>query len=1489
MPRIFAMGNPVQVQPVSKAVTPRFDVRAGGDNCLVEAVNGIGKTSSLVDPLMSLFDFKYGEGKDRGALADSLAATGLDCPYSWYADVLLDENPKAATVNDMCLVGYVFVASREDGTQRARIDGTRFAIPHSSKIYSEGGIADVMPYEALGIKFFDTLPDGGMEIRTLSDVERQLKALSQKTPDMVISRIKNRREAAWVRVLDRMLGFDAGRWWEFEKAIVGKEGVADVVKDGPDGERTFYDRFLYEAIRGACFGEDSVGPISDKLTSFVQDNANRAEYNERLRDAKSLSGSLDSLGESGRGMAAAEERLRDEKQRAGQLLGRIESAGCEAADERARLSGELSELEESLTLSRMKLKSLEVMRAEDEVREARFAEGDAESRAARDEAAAADAEYDLRLAEFSNALIELDGSRHNVTACERALRDLKEGGDNGRIADLAWTLAALHEERISAAKESLSTANDEFNRLSSAEHDASRVVEAAEGDVIESAADARRADVALAASYESVKLSLHAAAADRLCRDEDQTVDSDGIRKLMANAEAAYSREIDEVARLDDAILKASATLGELKERVTDATDCKRDAECEAKGSAAALAGLEDALSVTSAELGVSVDCLGGKQQIGEIIDSLDKQACAKRGDIECLGTRSETLGAMISSMRKGCYGVPDEAAVMMERSGIAFQWGGAMMRSLLECGREDQAIEVISRFPAMAVSVIVDDDDIEAMQRLAGSGHGEWFEGALPVIPSSAVHGLSPDKSLCLSSVGLEYLQNPEQMLEDTLLEQSRVNEELREKQEGLDRLTRSVTELQVISKTWYGGGLTSLADYSDAAHRCSDAAEVARRCLAELEDRKLNAEERAGRLAGERKDAQTRLQEVTGQRERIRAALSGMDALEKEKKEAFAARQRHYATKNTLEAARSRRNGVSDELRRARLRLDDARAHLDIVNREMSGIPSPREEKSVVEGSFDELRSEYVARCASQSRTAGAAKERLADAERRADNAGRRADMNRVRLENALSRREKAGCLKRTEPERYKETQPPEVVFALEARYREAEGGAAESKGLLAAAHETWERAERKHQELVRRYESRFGRPPLCCDELEGFDSSEPERIEEDVRQVSYKRDSLLRKCDSLGKAASILVGMDVEAIPSSDGEKIDAEEALEAAGQARDSFVKIQSGVKKARGAIERLRLNCLGMLATSRLADQFQARMDRIVQSAREGEVGRSVIDMCDRMTRELNMLQVNIEGKLSFSEIQLSSAIDLMSELLGDTLTVYREIQAASDGALRINATTRRNANRDEFDAAFSKWVTGRLDAIINLYSSKPDGMSEENIRFELRQRLLSPEALTNFYVMQTQGDSSLRVTFRNPRDYASGYVSWRDAMGSSGGEKTSVILTLLTAMLASCFRANGESRSGFMLLDNPFANMSSDDKVESWLNAAAACRMQIISTTQPRPPLSALSGFPSHVKLGRVARGDTFMLATKVVSSGGRLFADYAIERGDGIQQRIKI
>lgn len=93
-----------------------------------------------------------------------------------------------------------------------------------------------------------------------------------------------------------------------------------------------------------------------------------------------------------------------------------------------------------------------------------------------------------------------------------------------------------------------------------------------------------------------------------------------------------------------------------------------------------------------------------------------------------------------------------------------------------------------------------------------------------------------------------------------------------------------------------------------------------------------------------------------------------------------------------------------------------------------------------------------------------------------------------------------------------------------------------------------------------------------------------------------------------------------------------------------------------------------------------------------------------------------------------------------------------------------------------------------------------------------------------------------------------------------------------------------------MLLDNPFANLSADDKLSDWLGVLEHAGMQVIATSMSNPPLVAAHGFGTQYRLERMSSGDgRAAILSEEVRADQSLATSFVRVRNYAIQDRLDI
>lgn len=290
---LVALLNPVLVQhPFRRAID--LNLIYGAQNALVEADNGVGKTSTIIDAALSVFDSDYvlrgsARGDDQGRVTTAQAMMESGCGHISVTmlDFLLEDG-RIVDGNDMVLVGKV-IDNNDYGTNplRAKEHSLRFIMHHSSEIYDRMEDPGFLPYEELGLRFTEW-PEGRAGkplIRPFKDVREDIQRLAAGRDDYC-RYTSYAQSGEFIERVREETGFDAARYLSIFGSILNAEGLSKL--EDLKAEQ-FNERMVYEPLTALFLdAADADGKnvtvkknCLDLLVSFVEKDSKKTV----LRDA----------------------------------------------------------------------------------------------------------------------------------------------------------------------------------------------------------------------------------------------------------------------------------------------------------------------------------------------------------------------------------------------------------------------------------------------------------------------------------------------------------------------------------------------------------------------------------------------------------------------------------------------------------------------------------------------------------------------------------------------------------------------------------------------------------------------------------------------------------------------------------------------------------------------------------------------------------------------------------------------------------------------------------------------------------------------------------------------------------------------------------------------------------------------------------------------------------------------------------------------------
>lgn len=1402
---LVALLNPVLVQhPFRRAID--LNLIYGAQNALVEADNGVGKTSTIIDAALSVFDSDYvlrgsARGDDQGRVTTAQAMMESGCGHISVTmlDFLLEDS-RIVDGNDMVLVGKV-IDNNDYGTNplRAKEHSLRFIMHHSSEIYDRMEDPGFLPYEELGLRFTEW-PEGRAGkplIRPFKDVREDIQRLAAGRDDYC-RYTSYAQSGEFIERVREETGFDAARYLSIFGSILNTEGLSKL--EDLKAEQ-FNERMVYEPLTALFLdAADADGKnvtvkknCLDLLVSFVEKDSKKTVLRDayawllrKIDDSDKLKAKFDALKSAEDAAAAAQGSIDG-------LYGNAVANAERARADREQVKREIAELEDELADLEHRKCSREVIEAEDVLDMASKALDTAQSGASRAESEMKLADFEWRRADWLVAARDAETARGRRDAAQESLNEKKRGAVGTRADDLAWTLHDSHGTRMAAAKEALDAATAKRTELT-AERDA-----------------ASTAKAGAAASLAKAKSQLEDARTER----RDAAAEDDRAKAARANAQAAK-------ARIDDA-----------------------RAACE---------GHEGLAAPTSAD-GAERTLADAEAARVEAVDAID----GYRREIDGRTRRLDAAAA-------GELFLPEQVVEMLDRAGIRYAQNGELYLTQLAKGVDGtrRVEDVLERIPYLASSIIVDDGDLERFRRqIAAAPDDLWFAGTVPVVPASALDGgeVAPVDMIAHREDG--YLLNPAAFEESLRSEITGLESKVSDREAELAGIEAFRQAVDKFAARLDAEGVDSVDVADSAAEAACAAAIAAATALAEAEKKvalaekgKAACEDALDAAASALTAAEADVRSLAGAVEKV-TALAALNTALAELVEA-----RKEAEK-TAAAAEKAYDAAEEKLIAARDAVDEARRNLGNVKGELAGVAKP-ESGNLVQGSFDRLLAEYFELMQQIGAEVGALQKALNEAETEYAEAKESARGKRAEAEKRL----RAYC----EPfadidaearvaESLAEDAPVPTrkqVDAL-AEARTAANDAFKAADLAKArAQIEKDDAGKKLDGALAALRERCGEKAAIVREPESLVGDFTKKISEANgrhRALEKEISALASLEEGCGKAAECARRRGSAAIahPELTRPIVDLEAYRREIGRSGDELARAKAAREKSRaGYADAVK----AFADTSEASDAMLAETPKAAAAMREHAdgvadfiAGRTTLDMAGKTLEKaagvLNASAAGVKGNLDFNDESLDTAISNLLDVANESIGYLRGLEKSSGGDLEIPCCHRRPP-RAEYDARFRDGVRETLVRMSASVGKRDGGLAScrDEISRELEQDVVSIKSLIARHIDIVQGRGvPFSMKFTSPRLGEAKKLTWNELRGLSGGEKAQVFFLICSLLAQTAVEGDPATHRAFLLMDNPFANLSNEERLDYCMDVATANNVQIVATKQLGAAIPILDSF----------------------------------------------
>lgn len=1473
---LVALLNPVLVQhPFRRAID--LNLIYGAQNALVEADNGVGKTSTIIDAALSVFDSDYvlrgsARGDDQGRVTTAQAMMESGCGHISVTmlDFLLEDG-RIVDGNDMVLVGKV-IDNNDYGTNplRAKEHSLRFIMHHSSEIYDRMEDPGFLPYEELGLRFTEW-PEGRAGkplIRPFKDVREDIQRLAAGRDDYC-RYTSYAQSGEFIERVREETGFDAARYLSIFGSILNAEGLSKL--EDLKAEQ-FNERMVYEPLTALFLdAADADGKnvtvkknCLDLLVSFVEKDSKKTVLRDayawllrKIDDSDKLKAKFDALKSAEDAAAAAQGSIDG-------LYGNAVANAERARADREQVKREIAELEDELADLEHRKCSREVIEAEDALDMASKALDTAQSGASRAESEMKLADFEWRRADWLVAARDAETARGRRDAAQESLNEKKRGAAGTRADDLAWTLHDSHGTRMAAAKEALDAATAKRTELT-AERDAASTAKIA---ATKELSGAFRAEASGEARRDS---AFDAAAAQLKDYIDASAVDKKNKMISLPDTEAAVAAVAAALDAAATAKAGAAASLAKAKSQLEDARTERRDAAAEddrakaARANAqAAKARIDDARAACEGHEGLAAPTSadGAERTLAdaeaarvEAVDAID----GYRREIDGRTRRLDAAAA-------GELFLPEQVVEMLDRAGIRYAQNGELYLTQLAKGVDGtrRVEDVLERIPYLASSIIVDDGDLERFRRqIAAAPDDLWFAGTVPVVPASALDGGEVAPVDMIAHREDSYLLNPAAFEESLRSEITGLESKVSDREAELAGIEAFRQAVDKFAARLDAEGVDSVDVADSAAEAACAAAIAAATALAEAEKKvalaekgKAACEDALDAAASALTAAEADVRSLAGAVEKV-TALAALNTALAELVEA-----RKEAEK-TAAAAEKAYDAAEEKLIAARDAVDEARRNLGNVKGELAGVAKP-ESGNLVQGSFDRLLAEYFELMQQIGAEVGALQKALNEAETEYAEAKESARGKRAEAEKRL----RAYC----EPfadidaearvaESLAEDAPVPTrkqVDAL-AEARTAANDAFKAADLAKArAQIEKDDAGKKLDGALAALRERCGEKAAIVREPESLVGDFTKKISEANgrhRALEKEISALASLEEGCGKAAECARRRGSAAIahPELTRPIVDLEAYRREIGRSGDELAGAKAAREKSRaGYADAVK----AFADTSEASDAMLAETPKAAAAMREHAdgvadfiAGRTTLDMAGKTLEKaagvLNASAAGVKGNLDFNDESLDTAISNLLDVANESIGYLRGLEKSSGGDLEIPCCHRRPP-RAEYDARFRDGVRETLVRMSASVGKRDGGLAScrDEISRELEQDVVSIKSLIARHIDIVQGRGvPFSMKFTSPRLGEAKKLTWNELRGLSGGEKAQVFFLICSLLAQTTVEGDPATHRAFLLMDNPFANLSNEERLDYCMDVATANNVQIVATKQLGAAIPILDSF----------------------------------------------
>ena len=1459
---------------------------------MVLASNGTGKTSLLIERPLSIFNSNYisksesGRSDDNGRLtaAEALRASRNGHILMSAIDFMLDEQ-MISDGCDMVMVGKVIDGSNT-GTDpnKVREHGIRFILPHSSEIYDNVENEEFKPYEALGLKFVEWADGYGKKptIRPFVDVRKEIeRAVKSASKQGGVFTITSAQNAEFLEKVKDATGFDAARYLSIFSGLLGVEGLDSISKYKPE---EFYNAIVYTPLHNMFLSKSS-GENASNEDNYVGELANYVEkdahgvmmrsadryINTKLADAGKLKRQLDELKTS--------ESNRDEaKEELDRLYSQAITERDRTDDMVVEAEAKVTEIAADIATAQYKLSSRNVYTAQDEFDKASDVFDSAESASKGKQIALRKAELIKNHAAYNKLYEMTQVAQGKLDAAQAALSAKESGKSGSRITDLAYTLRTLHEQRIADSQKNIDTKETEIEMLNAG-------LDKAKGDREKVSTELTNLKVKIGTlrnnqikDYDLLKSRIGALVQDGTFNDKKHLVSKSLFSDSVKNAQRVTESARGSRKRAEDALNTAKAAVEAAGAEVKHSREVINQIDVEFK----ALVFKKSSIDKAKESLKPFFDLVSN---VDSIADAQREQNKFKR-DLDFLREKNSELAVnlkethkQIDAAEEGEFFLPASVCALLNEAGIAYQTGEAYLR-----GRTTQIPEILERIPYLASSIVCDDRDIDDVRHMIEDNPTtDWFAGVVPVLPLSVCEGTSDSKLIGISHLDNEYLNDSQGRIGDLNQKVEQIQSDMAQNDAKLERLNDVMDALHLYEINLNQAGYTSATElalaYGESANALTDAKDALK--IAETNyEKKIEARESRNRdledAEAALKKAENIVTNLEGSKIKVNEIAKYVDQIESLMTAIDEAENHVKTIDNSI-------NEIDSSIKDGQAALLNLKTELERVKGEINNV-AVQKTGTLIDGEFTKLSTEYFQLVESWKEEIAP----LRQAQRQANDALNEAEAAEETRLDHINGLLKDYCdlvnvnIEKKRVELFADHKVPTSAeiesysLACEKAQRELN----EAQVAMEAASNVLDERRKSLSDAREAFKREHEGRELYPDRAELNDDF-PTYIsikEREKNGLEQQKDTLEKRKNRLNDfvfdakqaGADLLSEKNRINFKKIDDLAVFKEELSEAARSFKISENNFVTKRNDYLGNAARFSDTASYKEDVRQYIGEVCASISGHIKSVRDYEQKR--IDVAG-VERDLKIVINNLEASSStikdsirMKDVGLEAAIKNLMGTLDESIHYLVGLVKSSGDQIRIK-NIKRTLPRDEYERKFGEYIKQVLHGISEVADLRNVGGfdQKEEIRKQIKSQLVNIKSLIAIHVMLNAGaQKHMEMEFRSTRAEDNGaWLKWGGVKGLSGGERGQIYFTLLTLLAKTAVTGDEKTKTSFILLDNPFANLGDDDRWDSCLEVAKKNNVQIIATAMPSAPAGIVDCFPYRYVLSKYKCGAGYTQKTE--------------------------